>query len=125
MPGFGDTLKKIRRAHGLSQRHLGMKYGRLQGKEDGISPSVVAGWESGARRPSREVIALLCESVGALPEERDELYLAAGFVPEHAESDTLAKVRAALRAVDDLPESDKQEIITIVEEIVKRDRGEQ
>lgn len=85
----------------------------------------MAGWESGARRPSREVIALLCESVGALPEERDELYLAAGFVPEHAESDTLAKVRAALRAVDDLPESDKQEIITIVEEIVKRDRGEQ
>ncbi len=84
MSDFGRVLKEIRKSYDLSQRQLGMKYGRLQGKEDGVAPSVIAGWESGQRSPSQEVIATLVKALEARDDEHDRLLMAAGYLPAHS-----------------------------------------
>lgn len=82
METFGEVLKRIRIARGFTLKQLAMKYGRLQGKEDGIYTSAISGLESGYRNPSRTVIALLCEAMQCSDGERNEMLTAAGMLPE-------------------------------------------
>lgn len=79
---FGAVLRKLRQRRDWSQRSLAFKYGQLQGKPEGIATSVIAAWESDRRKPSKAVIGDLGKALRATPQERDEMLVAAGFLPE-------------------------------------------
>lgn len=123
--GFGDTLRRVRQAHSISQRKLGLKYGWLQHKPDGVAPSNIAQWESGARFPSRDAIALLASAMGATETERQELYLSAGFVPEGYDfpagyeqpRHATQIVELGLRGAEDLPDYAKRQIVDFVRKV--------
>lgn len=61
MQKFGTNLSKRRKALGLSQKELGEKLG--------IAQSTVAGYESGARFPSVEILTSLATVTGASVDE--------------------------------------------------------
>jgi transcriptional regulator with XRE-family HTH domain len=71
---FGDTLKKLREAAGLSQNALA--------KAAGLNASYVNRLESGEREPPRpETVMQLAHGLGDRPEITDELLAAAGHLP--------------------------------------------
>ena len=70
---FGSALRKLRVDRRLSQFKLA--------KRSGISHSTASRLESGARQPSREMIAALADALDATEAERDELLTTGGFMP--------------------------------------------
>lgn len=82
---FGHLLRLYRESKGMSQRQVAMKYGRLQGKPDGATPSVVAQLEIGHRHPSKRTIDLLVASMMLSQEQQNNLLLSAGYAPNAEE----------------------------------------
>jgi len=119
---FGHTLQSIRKAHALSQKQVGLNYGRLINKPDGIYPSVVAGWESGATRASRRVVHLLASATRATDDERNQLLIGAGFLPNVAPDNLVESVRLALRRSEAVTPEDEETVLGIVQEIQERRR---
>jgi transcriptional regulator with XRE-family HTH domain len=129
---FGETLRIIRKNRGLSQRHLGLKYGRLQGKEDGVAASVISQWESNSRVPSPDTIEIIAKALSANEEEHDQLLMSAGYMPKYGKlathkdciqlypSDSVKTISAALRVTIDLSDEGKQQIIDFTKKIKEK-----
>jgi transcriptional regulator with XRE-family HTH domain len=115
MDNFGDTLKRIRNAHGISLRQLGLKYGRLIGKPDGVANSVISNWESGTRTASKAVILLLAEAMKCTDGERNELLVSAGMLPEHRHDITVEGLTVSIYSVS--PQITEEEIDSVTKVI--------
>lgn len=120
---FGEVLRRLRLARGLSQRQVAIRYGILQGKEHGATTSLISGWESNSRNATRDSIALLAQALKAAPEEHDELLIAAGYLPKS--SDAVSAVYVALRSAGDISDLSKQMIRDYVEKIVAEEKKEE
>jgi transcriptional regulator with XRE-family HTH domain len=118
---FGAVLRRLRHSRALSQRHFGLKYGRLIGKPDGVAPSVIAGWEAGTSRASRQVIGRIASALAATPAEHDELLMAAGFMPERADGNLLERIDLAIGRCDQLSDQGRQQILEYVREVAERE----
>lgn len=123
---FGASLKRIRESKGLSQHQLAYKYGFVQGKEFGATGSQIAHWEKDRRHPSRETVNLLCNALGASPDECNELMMSAGYMPE-SEADPLDGIKNILFRTNTpgpLSDKDKARILEVIEDIKKEMEGE-
>jgi transcriptional regulator with XRE-family HTH domain len=121
MENFGEVLKRIRNTHGISLRQLGMKYGRLIGKEDGVANSVISNWESGIRSPSRSVIALLCEAMNCSDGERNEMLVAAGMLPEYRHDITVSGLTVSVYSISpEIKEEDIDAVTKVIQEQLKQ-----
>jgi transcriptional regulator with XRE-family HTH domain len=74
---FGDCLSHWRAARRESQLSLALSAG--------VSQRHLSFIESGRSRPSREMVARLCDALDVPLRGRNELYLAAGFAPLYSE----------------------------------------
>lgn len=88
MERFGEALKRLRVARGLTQRRLSLKIG--------MSDTAISRWEDGTRHPQRQSVRLLVRALGLDGEERDRLYVAAGLLPPDVDP---AVMLAACRAI--------------------------
>lgn len=78
---FGNVLKELREAKGLSINRLATRCG--------LTPGYVSRLESGQRHPSYDTVARLVNVLEAQGEDRSRLYAAAGYLPpERVFSDT-------------------------------------
>jgi len=98
---FGERVRELRRARGLTQRNLA--------KKAGISYAYVSKLETGSMSPPRhKVILSLAKMLGATDRETDELFGLAGKIPH----DLLGKVDAetirTLRSLGNVPGTDKR-----------------
>ncbi len=98
---FGERVRELRRARGLTQRDLA--------KKAGISYAYVSKLETGSMSPPRhKVIQSLAKMLGATDKETDELFGLAGKIPH----DLLGKVDAetirTLRSLGNAPGSGKR-----------------
>lgn len=119
---FGKTLRAIREAKGLSQHQLAIKYGWLQGKEYGVTPSIIAQLESGHRNPSRDTIALLAKALESTQAEEADLLLSAGLLPkEYAEDPLFREVIIRMRGAKHAA-SIKRVLDTVKEILEEEDR---
>src|SRR3954463_6774080 len=102
MSTFAERLKSLRRAAGLSQTELA---------GDGISPSYVSLLESGRRRPSPAVAALLAAKLGCSTGERLD-----GEPPERARRVQLEIAYAELTLRHDGAAEADARLTTLLEE---------
>ncbi|HEU4563512.1 MAG TPA: helix-turn-helix domain-containing protein [Gemmatimonadaceae bacterium] len=90
--GVGPLLRRWRMSRRMSQLALAL--------EAGISARHLSYVETGKARPSRDMVARLAGTLGLPLRERNALLLAAGYAPEHPETELgtpeLAPVRRAL-----------------------------
>jgi transcriptional regulator with XRE-family HTH domain len=137
---FGKLLRQFREEHNLSQFLLAQKYGRLKGCEFGMTTSTVTQWENGRRKPGKaEAVELVAQAIGITDKQRDQLLVAAGFVPKAVEStnaietlkyalDKLPKLSQSTKkiivalATDEncIPDSDKRQIIDTIKTYAKK-----
>lgn len=89
MDTFRATLKRHREAHRWSQDRLAYVAE--------MDHSLVSRIESGHRNPTREALAKLCAGLELDEDERDRLYLLAGFVPPDLDMGALAGLVEMLR----------------------------
>jgi transcriptional regulator with XRE-family HTH domain len=97
MTGFTSELRRWRTARRMSQLDLALRAGTTQRHVSFI--------EQGRSRPGRSMVLRLAESMELTLRERNELLLAAGFVPAFPESllddEALRPVRQALDTILD------------------------
>lgn len=94
---FGRTLKALREASHTRNR-LFLSQARLA-EVAGLDHSTISRLESGARRPSRDVIERLAMALDLTDEERERLSWSAGFVPRGN-----AAIESVLQELDHLRE---------------------
>ncbi len=98
---FGERVRELRQAKGLTQRDLA--------KKAGISYAYVSKLETGSMSPPRhKVIRTLAKILGATDRETDELFGLAGKIPH----DLLGKVDAetirTLRSLGNAPDGSRR-----------------
>jgi transcriptional regulator with XRE-family HTH domain len=71
---FGQTMKALRESRRMSQGQLG--------RATGYDHSYISRIEAGNRRPSREVVSHLADTLGLVDNERNAFFAAGGFLPE-------------------------------------------
>ncbi|MEP7062579.1 MAG: autoinducer binding domain-containing protein [Betaproteobacteria bacterium] len=76
-PGFGDLLKRLRHARGLSQLALAANAA--------VSPRHLSFLESGRAKPSEVMVSRLASALELDPTDFDDLRTAAGFCARNAE----------------------------------------
>ncbi len=77
-PDFSQLLKQYRERGRVSQSRLA--------EIAGFDHSYVSRLESGNRTPTREAVTKLADALDLLPEHRDNLLAAGGFMPVRVES---------------------------------------
>jgi len=75
---FGLALRTFREARRLSQTRLALRAG--------VEHSYVSRLEGGTRNPSRDAVQTLAAALNLDAAERDELVLAAGYMPDDPDS---------------------------------------
>jgi transcriptional regulator with XRE-family HTH domain len=86
---FGNKLREYRKMKGFSQFQLAIKMGK--------TPSAVTQYEYGQRNPSRTAIHEIGDALRLSRDEKSDLLMAAGFLPEES-ADALERVQLDLRA---------------------------
>lgn len=72
-PSFGETLRQIREQCGMTRPELA--------ERAGLNPSTVWSIESGRRQTELPTIRRIAAALGATDRERDQLLVAAGYLP--------------------------------------------
>ncbi len=94
---FGQRVRELRQARGLTQRELARKAG--------ISYAYVSKLETGSMTPPRhKVIQSLARTLGATDVETDELFGMAGKLPQELMGRVDARTIGVLRSMDNEPE---------------------
>ena len=94
---FGQRVRELRQARGLTQRELARKAG--------ISYAYVSKLETGSMSPPRhKVIQSLARILGATDLETDELFGMAGKLPQELMGRVDARTIGVLRSMDNEPE---------------------
>lgn len=83
---FGARLRELRKARGYSLQRLSELLSPPPAEDGtprrGVNKSYISDLERGAKPPpSRKQILRICDALECTERERDELYVAAGFVP--------------------------------------------
>jgi transcriptional regulator with XRE-family HTH domain len=91
---FRALLVRYRRRRNWSQERLGL--------EAELDHSLISRIEGGARAPTYAAVAKVCAALGLSDDERDALYVAAGFAPEWLTVGALALLRRKAAAYDAL-----------------------
>lgn len=117
METFGQELKRVREAAGLSQNALAKKVG--------LNASYINRLESGEREPPRpETVTALAEGLGLDGQETDMLLVAAGHLPaamaKLGPGDPTLGLVADILADDSLAPRDRQEFREVIMTIGKR-----
>lgn len=108
MGNFGLELLRFRVRYEVSQAKLA----RLAG----FDHSYISRLESGKRRPTREALEAFVKAVKAKPEDRDTLFIAAGFLPSELSSLFPYPVLGSIgEALDALPEPLRENGIAALE----------
>lgn len=95
---FGQRIRELRQAKGLTQRDLA--------KEAGISYAYISKLETGSMPPPRhKVIQSLARILGATDRETDELYGLAGKIPRELMGKVAAQTIRMLRSMGDESEA--------------------
>jgi transcriptional regulator with XRE-family HTH domain len=81
---FAKLLHRHRTARRWSMQRLG--------DAAGMNHSLISLLENDQRQPTRHATACLCSGLGLNVNERDELYLAAGYVPPDTDITMLGRV---------------------------------
>ncbi len=92
LQSFGALLAAFRRRARLSQLQLAL--------EAGVSARHLGFLELGRSQPSRPMIARLAKALELRAFERDQLFLAAGFLPTDQRAEDIAESEIARRAFD-------------------------
>ena len=93
-PRFGAMLRAWRARRGMSQLQLSLRAD--------VSTRHVSFVESGRSKPSREMVLHLCRALQVPLRESNDLLLAAGFAPAHAETALDGPALAAANTAIDL-----------------------
>lgn len=95
MESFGQLLRAFRSQRGRTQQQLA--------EEANISTRHLSFIETGRAQPSRDMVAVLLETLDVPARDRNAWYVAAGFAPVYSETaldaETLAEARAALSLI--------------------------
>lgn len=109
---FGSVLKRLRLNHGLTQPKLA--------ESAGCDHSYVSRLEGGHRHPTLDAVERLAEGMSAGDEERDQLRLAAGYVPSwmqgSIEDQALHTRLSAMLRTDSLPRSARRDLVLAINE---------
>ncbi len=109
---FGDWLTRQMEFRNLTNARLAHKVG--------VTRSAISNYTSGGRIPNQEVMLALAEVLDQSPET---LYRIAGILPEPNESDMTPAQDLLLQLSMQLDETDLDDLITLAQAKVERQRG--